>query len=94
MKPRRFDGCEIQYLDLDLDSDSNSQSPRTPNEHIHQRSNSTPSNRESLNMNGLTPQNSVIMTGASTVYMPVDFVKTEALNKIIRQKAETYRNSQ
>lgn len=78
---------EIQYLDLDLElqSDSNSQSPRTPNEVHHQRSSSTLSNRESLSGNGQP-------SSGSTVYKTVDFLKTEAFNKM-RQNVETYRNS-
>jgi len=89
--PRRhFEGCEIQYLDLDLDSDSNSQSPRTPNEHNHQRSNSTLSNKELSTNNG---QTQAPVSSGSTVYKTVDFLKTEALNKM-RLDFETYRNSQ
>lgn len=88
--PRRpHDSSEIQYLDLDLDSDTQSQSPRTPNEHIHQRSGSTLSNKE-LSTN--TNPTSVASSG-STVYKTVDFLKTEAFNKT-RLNLENYRNSQ
>ena len=88
-RPRPYDGSEIQYLDLDLDSDSNSQSPRTPNEHIHQRSGSTISNKELSTNTSQTPT----LSSASTVYKTVDFLKTEAFNKM-RLNVENYRNSQ
>ncbi|CAG2108089.1 unnamed protein product [Medioppia subpectinata] len=88
--PRRpFEGSEIQYLDLDLESDTNSQSPRTPNEHNHQRSGSTLSNKE-LSLNA--SQSQAANPSGSTVYKTVDFVKTSAFNKM-RVNQESYRNS-
>ncbi|CAM6001730.1 unnamed protein product [Sphagnum balticum] len=105
--PAHFEGDEIQYLDLDLDSDSNSQSPRTPNDahqHVpiaHQRSGSnisttTHSKESPAYGNTQAPVQATLPSGlVSTVYKKVDFLKTEAFNKMRQHNTlETYRNSQ
>ncbi|XP_054163070.1 GRB2-associated-binding protein 1-like [Oppia nitens] len=90
--PRHFEGSEIQYLDLDLESDTNSQSPRTPNEHNHQRSSSTLSNKE-LTTSASHNQSTSASSLDSTVYKTVDFLKTQEFNKL-RLNMESFRNCQ
>jgi hypothetical protein len=89
------EGSEIQYLDLDLDSDSNS-NPRTPNavETISNKSGGSSvggtMGKESVHV--VVAASSPGHSSASTVYKTVDFVKTEALNKL-RLNQEAHRSN-
>lgn len=85
---------ELQYLDLDL-NDSDHSSPRTPNlieanNHVSSMSNhkqhtlsSSPMKERNTTAAATVTANVIpSATSKSTVYKTVDFVKTDALNKV------------
>lgn len=84
---------EIQYLDLDLiESDTNS-SPRTPNYDMVAKPPSNSPAADNHSMRGGS-QGSTASNNCSTVYKTVDFIKTQAFNKLRLNLEESHRNTQ
>ena len=85
-----IDSTGLTYLDLDLESETNSSSPCTQNhnDNLHksyiQNSKENDNNVDVLNSNG----------SESNVYKTIDFVKTEAFNKLRIGLEESHRSSQ
>lgn len=85
-----IDSNGLTYLDLDLESETHSFSPRTPNHNDNKHKSHFQSSKE--NDNTVDAFNSNMPE--SNVYKTIDFVKTEAFNKLRIGLEESHRSSQ